>query len=120
MLKVTHNCGFFSCCSVKLHYIIEYFNKEKNLPEKVDSSEQFLIYKPQHLLFDDITYHFFKEPTNETIDYTKSIQYDWNATLRPHSELDLTAIQPFIRKYFSPSDRIPDIVTGKQIGRAHV
>jgi hypothetical protein len=109
MLKVTHNCGFFSCCSVKLHYIIEYFNKEKRLPDGVDSSEQFRIYKPLHMLHEDITYHFFKKPSDITINYSKPIQYDWNAPIRPYSELDLTALQPFITNYFSPSYKILEI-----------
>jgi hypothetical protein len=109
MIKVTHNCGFFSCCSVKLHHIVEYFNREKKIPESVDSSEQFLIYKPLHMLYEDITYHFFKEPTAESIKYKNSINFDWNATLRPHSQLDLEMLEPFIVNYFSPSDEIVEL-----------
>ena len=41
------NCkaGFFSCCSVRLHNIIEYFNKHRYLPIIVDSSEHYSLYK---------------------------------------------------------------------------
>jgi hypothetical protein len=109
MIKVTHSCGFFSCCSVKLHYIIEYFNKEKKLPDYVDSSEQFLIYKPIYLLYDDITYHFFKHENTENIEYINKIDFDWNAPLRPYKELDIDRLKPFINKYFTPSDEIVEI-----------
>lgn len=109
MIKVTHNCGFFSCCSVKLHYIVEYFNKEKQLPDNVDSSEQFLMYKPLNMLDNDITYDFFKKQTMETIRYTNAIQYDWNAAIRPYNTLELDSLTPFIQTYFSPSDEILEI-----------
>ena len=49
MLKVTHNTGFYSCCSVRLYHIIEYFNSEKKTPLIVDSSEQFRDYKNLHM-----------------------------------------------------------------------
>ena len=45
MIKITHNSGFFSCCSVKLTKIIEFINSNKRLPDNVDSSEQFKLYK---------------------------------------------------------------------------
>ena len=46
-LIVLHNSGFFSCCTVRLARIIEYFNKFAKLPEIVDSSVQFEWYKPE-------------------------------------------------------------------------
>ena len=45
MIKITHSYGFFSCCSVKLHYIVQFINSNKILPKKVDSSKQFHLYK---------------------------------------------------------------------------
>ena len=44
MIKVLHNAGFFSCCSVRLHCIVSYYNKYGILPV-VDSSLQFEWYK---------------------------------------------------------------------------
>lgn len=111
MIKVRHNCGFFSCCSVKLHYIIKYFNEEKRLPDYVDSSTQFLIYKPLHMLNNDITYDFFKKPSDESIEYISKIDYDWDSVLRPYNNLKLDTLTPFIEKYFSPSDEILQIST---------
>lgn len=109
MIKVTHNCGFFSNCSVKLHYIIEYFNKEKKLPDSVDSSEQFIIYKPIEMMKKDITYDFFEIPKLQDIYFEKNIEYDWNATVRPYKNLDFKQLKPFIDIYFSPCDEIKNI-----------
>jgi hypothetical protein len=106
MIRVTHNCGFFSCTSVKLHHVLEYYNREKKLPEVVDSSSQFIVYKPQHLLLTDITYDFFKEDNNYLIDYTKSIEYDWDNQFKEYKNLNIDELSPFISKYFSPSDKI--------------
>ena len=69
MLKITHNAGFFSCCTVRLEKIIEYFNIHQHLPVIVDSSEQFRDYKFNN---EDITCRFFNT-TNISFDYEKDI-----------------------------------------------
>jgi hypothetical protein len=112
MIRVTHNCGFFSCLSVKLHHILDYFNKEKKLPEIVDSSEQFIIYKPLNSLSHDITYHLFKRVENEesNINYANSILYDWDNQFKEYKNLNIDELSPFISNYFSPSDKILDVI----------
>jgi hypothetical protein len=45
VLTVTHNSGFFSCCCVRLESIVNFYNKNKKLPDKVDSTQQFARYK---------------------------------------------------------------------------
>ena len=59
MIKVTHNSGFFSCCSVILDNIVQFINNHHNLPI-VDSSEQFKWYKIKP---GDITYDYFERKT---------------------------------------------------------
>lgn len=103
MIKVTHNSGFFSCCSIRLHKIVEFINKNKTLPI-VDSSSQFAWYKTTDK---DITYDYFKEnsitvPIN-TIDYVHTHQF------KDYSTLDYGII-PVVQKYFSPSKKITDII----------
>ena len=64
MLRTKHNAGFFSCCSVRLHDIIAYFNTNKCLPKEVDSSGHFGLYKKDS--DKDITYDYFKEYNHST------------------------------------------------------
>ena len=59
-LRIRHNGGFFSCCSGRLHHIIKFINLHKKLPNIVDSSEQFKLYKKNNDK-KDITFHFFKD-----------------------------------------------------------
>jgi len=55
-LVVTHNCGFFSCCTIRLKQIINFYNEHKKLPI-VDSSAQWGKYKDKD---GDVTQYFFK------------------------------------------------------------
>lgn len=137
MLKVTHNAGFFSCCSVKLDKIINYFNNHKQLPEYVDSSEQFEWYKPPHISYcDDITHHFFfnklqsdmgcrleqKESGDRTsddsvinINYTEPINYEHEYQFIDYKTINYNLLHPFIKTYFSPSDNILNILNTIEI-----
>ena len=73
-VTVTHNAGFFSCCSIRLHDIIMFFNTNKRLPDIVDSSTQFIWYKRYPR---DITFDYFNNYSNyDTIQYIKDIDYN--------------------------------------------
>ena len=61
---INHNSGFFSCCSVRLTKIAEFINSNKILPQIVDSSEQFALYKNDNNINKDITFHYFKNYNN--------------------------------------------------------
>ena len=52
----------FSCCTIKLHHIVEFINSNKTLPNKVDSSEQFHLYKKNQ--DEDVTFDYFKHYEN--------------------------------------------------------
>ena len=60
-LTITHNAGFFSCCSFKLYNLISFIHDNKKLPEKVDSSAQFIWYKYNTCKNDDITFDYFED-----------------------------------------------------------
>ena len=64
-LVITHNAGFFSCCSVRLDKIVNYFNEKKYLPNIVDSSKTFELYKTNTNV--DITNEYFEDYNNITI-----------------------------------------------------
>ena len=66
-LKVTHDAGFFSCASVKLENIVNYYNKKGKIPRSVNGSSQFSLYKDNKKR--DITYDFFEHYNSIKMDY---------------------------------------------------
>jgi hypothetical protein len=103
-----HNAGFFSCCSVKLGDIIEYINSNSEMPKYIDSSEQFKWYKVDQ---NDITYEYFEHydnVENQIINYP--INYHQTHQFSNYSNLDYCNILPIIKKYFSPSKNIINII----------
>ena len=108
MIKINHNAGFFSCCSVKLDSIVNFVNHNNKLPF-VDSSYQFRKYKKK--LNEDITYDFFKHYDDiENIRINKNIKYSHKHQFNKYSNLDYYSISPLIEKYFSVSNKINEIV----------
>ncbi len=110
MIRVTHNAGFFSCCTIRLLDIITYFNAHRTLPIIVDSSAQFALYKSYQGL--DITNKFFAEDGKPA-----QIQYQGPVdALLPgkpdcihfpnYKNINYTALAPFVSKYFSPSQLV--------------
>jgi hypothetical protein len=109
MIKITHNAGFFSCCSVKLHEIVKFINSNKRLPDNVDSSKQFSWYKKNPN--EDITFDYFENYENvPDVNIVHPINYDHNYQFKNYANLDYKCITPLIKKYFSPSAEINEIV----------
>ena len=106
ILKTIHNAGFFSCCSIKLNDLIVFYNVYKRVPDEVDSSTQFNLYKKNRT---DITYDYFKEPLDVPIVYKTPFYFHHDLQFTNYNELDLTNLIPFIQKYFTPSDTIIQI-----------
>jgi len=103
--------GFFSSASLRLCDIIEFFNKEKKLPDVVDSSTHFEYYKIQDFE-KDITFDYFDHYDNySSIDYTSNVDYREFYQYHDYSELDYTNICPFVGKYFAPSAQIKKMIT---------
>ena len=108
-LVITHNAGFFSCCSVRLDKIVNYFNENKYLPNIVDSSKSFELYKTNTNV--DITNEYFEDYNNITILKPKlNIDYIENYQFNDYSILDLNNINPLITKYFTPSYSVKEII----------
>jgi hypothetical protein len=105
----THNAGFFSCCSVKLFNIIDYINSNSKIPIYIDSSRQFEWYKNRNT---DITYEYFEHYDNihNNITIQNSIKYHWDDQFIEYSKLDYSNIIPLVKKYFSPSKQIINII----------
>ena len=111
MIKIIHNAGFFSCCSVKLSKIVEFINLNKKLPDKVDSSKQFHWYKNDNCKEQDITFDYFEHYENvPDINIIHPINYNWRHQFKNYANLDYKCITPLIKKYFSPSSEINEII----------
>ena len=92
-ITITHSYGFFSCCSIRLDAIIYFININKEFPLIVDSSKQFLWYKPLNCE-DDITYEYFEHSDNMGKDIvlndSVNIDYFENYQFIDYSLLDFT------------------------------
>lgn len=114
-LVAKHEGGFFSCCSVRLHYLIHHFNKYKEIPAIYNTTGFFTWYKPDNYV-DDITFQYFKhynDDINKNIEitYTKDIDFNEWYQYKIYNTLDFENLEPFIRRYYTPSNIIEDIKT---------
>lgn len=107
--KDDHNAGFFSCCSVRLNQIINFINSNKRLPDNVDSSGQFKLYKEDRNK--DITFDYFEHYENvPDVNIIHPIDYNQTYQFINYANLDYKCIRPLIKKYFSPSAEINKII----------
>jgi hypothetical protein len=106
MLKIYHNAGFFSCLTIRLENILNYFNINKKTPDYVDSSEQFKNYKITNV---DITNEYFKD-NDILINYTENILHstddDKEIQFSDYKLLNFKKIKPFVDKYFALSEQV--------------
>ena len=110
-VKVTHNAGFFSCCSLKLDHIVGYINKNKTMPLVVDSSSQFSWYKNAETKDKDITLEYFEHYDNiQDVSINYPIGFSQSQQFSDYSKLDYKNTTPLIKKYFSTSTQINDII----------
>ncbi len=107
----SHNHGFFSCCSVILHNIIEYINMNKKLPLS-DISNSFSWYKKEKR---DITYEYFEPTINQDLqDEITPIDYKESYQFNDYSNLDYN-VTSIVNRYFSPSKQIKEIIHNMEV-----
>jgi len=109
-LTTQHNGGFFSCCSVRLHFLIEFFNKYKELPAVYITKKYFECNKSDPE--EDLTFDYFVHYNNIYCDiqYTRDIEFKEWYQYKQFNKLDLEGLLPFIQKYFTPTQKIIDIM----------
>ena len=100
--------GFFSCCSVLLDSIINYYNVNKKLPLAINTTNLFLKYNPYPL--QDIFHNYFNIQIQPVIEYIDIIQHSESAQFEPFEHIKYSQIKPFINLYFSPSNTIKEII----------
>jgi hypothetical protein len=103
-----NTAGFFSCCSVRLHNLIVFFNNYKELPNIFDTSTYYSWYKYPFEETKDITFKYFKhyDDINIDIKYIHKIDYHECFQFKNYKTLDLVSLNQFICKYFTPNDEI--------------
>lgn len=82
-------------------------NSFSRLPDSVDSSRQFSMYKDDTTV--DVTYDYFKhfdKVSLQDVILKWRIVFHHTHQFRPYSELDYENIIPVVRKYFSPSEKV--------------
>lgn len=114
-IQIMHNYGFFSCCSVILDSIIDYFNNKQLVPNGINTKNVFGWYKKwrgNSLIDDDITFDFFQkyDSINISIYYSKPVYFNEFTQYVDYKSIDYRQLTPFIRKYFSPNQEILEIV----------
>jgi hypothetical protein len=109
---INHNAGFFSNCSVKLHFIIHLFNIFKKTP-LINDNNSFLLYKPENIDKNTgIVNCYFNEDTlnNTTIEYKDPVKYGAYFQFINYKLINYKSLIPFLIKYFTPSNDILDII----------
>ena len=109
-LIVKHMAGFFSCCSVKLHAIVEFANAHNSFPKHIDGMHLFTMYKlPEHVNQADITRVFFEHP-HESPNPVAKINYNHEHQFIAYSQLDYDNVTPIIKTFFKPSTQIIELL----------
>uniref|UniRef100_A0A6C0KTM1 Methyltransferase FkbM domain-containing protein n=1 Tax=viral metagenome TaxID=1070528 RepID=A0A6C0KTM1_9ZZZZ len=106
VVKISLSFGFFYNCSERLLAIIKYFNTFKQLPDCVDSSEQYTWYKTDQTK--DITFDYFLDyqDTDVQISYNKEVRFQVEFQFENYKGIDYTSLKPFLQKYFTPSEQV--------------
>ena len=105
----SHEGGFYSCCSLRLHYLIEYYNFFKKIPVIYDCKGFYTMYKKDDRLHDEITFDYFKhynDVNDIKIEYKGTIDYKEHYQYKKFHKLEYEKLKPFIHKFFCPNDEI--------------
>ena len=107
VLKILHDAGLFSCCTVKLLQIVRFFNENRKLPDFVDGSHQFGIFKTRQ---QDLTNVFFEIDDSDITyeDFIKGSLTDDELQFSDYTKLTLEELLPFVKKYFGFSNYVKD------------
>ena len=118
VLTVGHNAGFFSCTTIFLEHILDYYNKHHTHPEYIDSTGMYTWYKMQHNSIADIKTEYFVDQKRtvalpmyqEGDPPIRSTSKDVEQQFVHYQYLNYTALKPFIERFFSPSLTIQTII----------
>lgn len=112
-IKILHNSGFFSNCSVSLHAITEYSNLKKSFPELVDFSCTFENFKNLGSSHLDVYSEYFCLKSSTDFEWSGSVNFPLYS-LFDYREQNYPDIVPYIEKYFNPSTAVMSRVNSLQ------
>lgn len=92
--------GFFACCSVRLEKIVGYYNTFRSLPDSVDSSGLFELYKEEG---HEIVYF---EHSSRKISYRPNVEFATWFQFIDYTRINYAALKPFLQIYYTPSTEI--------------
>jgi len=115
LLKLNHSAGVFSCYTIRLEAILDYYNTFKRPPDAIDSSVQFAMFKD--VWARDVSDGFFRQDASVTIpEYEhpiKSTSDEREQQFSDYSKINFADVKPFVDQFFAPSDwiaaRVKDI-----------
>ncbi len=108
-IVISHNQGFFSCCSIRLNGIVEYANKFNKYCSIINTEDSYGWYKKEK---GDVTYDYFQHYGEKGfLEYTNYIDFNESQQYSNYNFLNYKEINPIIEKYFSPSEEIKNIIS---------
>lgn len=108
-LQLTHSAGFFSCSTVGLLYILDFFNTNKKLPEVLDRSKQYTYYTSEDK---NPAEYYFNESNKVNIGYETPVKITDEPEedqFSDYSKINYKEIAPFVLKYYTPSREVTDL-----------
>jgi hypothetical protein len=103
---VNHTAGCFSCYTIRLEAILNYYSDFQKPPLYIDCSKQFQQYKK--ILSDDISSNFFIQNNELNLAWNSSLKYlntsSGDEQFLNYENINYENISPFIEKYFTPSN----------------
>jgi hypothetical protein len=106
-IYLLQSAGFFSCASVRLDAIIQYYNRFDKLPEAVDSTGQFCLYKRAGDHDRDIAPLYFCAAAANVVKMAPApVFFKENFQGHQYNTIDFAPILPFVRNYFTPTAEI--------------
>jgi hypothetical protein len=113
IIMPSHSSGFFSCTMIRLFDLINYINDKKHLPRGISGQNQYMHYKVDPSK--DITGDFFavedkcvEVPVPASKLSVSPVPGEPQFT--DYKKINYAALAPIVRRYFSPSQRIIDLV----------
>lgn len=110
---VNHNAGFFSNCTVCLVDLIESIAYFKNTNVELDTRNTFQFYKNAEKNSDIGGEYFKNADDSKKVDiiFEKDTKVENSMHILPYKTLLFDKFAPYIKKYFSESDKVKNIIS---------